>query len=66
MPNIVQRLRDFRIWNTRQQHYESVPICMEAALEIESLKEQIEALNDVTDDNSARRFMSGPDWRRST
>lgn len=50
MPHLVRRLRDFRIWNAKQQHYEAIPICTEAALEIESLKEQIEALNDVIDD----------------
>jgi hypothetical protein len=47
MPNLVQRLRDFRVWNNKQQHYESVPLCNEAALEILSLREQIEAMRDV-------------------
>lgn len=50
MPNLVQRLHDFRIWNSRQQHYEPAPICKEAALEILSLTEQIEALSSVNDD----------------
>lgn len=47
MPNLVQRLHDFRVWNTKQQHYEPPPICREAALEIQSLSEQIAALRDV-------------------
>lgn len=53
MPNLVRRLRDFRIWNSKQQHYEPAPICLEAALEIESLKEQIEALSNVIDENAS-------------
>lgn len=47
MPNLVQRLRDFRVWNNKQAHYEPVPICREAALEIESLNEQVAALREV-------------------
>lgn len=50
MPNLVQRLRDFRVWNSRQQHYEPAPICKEAELEILSLTEQIEALVSVNDE----------------
>lgn len=50
MPNLVQRLRDFRVWNSRQQHYEPAPICKEAALEILSLTEQVEALSSVNDE----------------
>jgi hypothetical protein len=50
MPNLVQRLLDFRVWSSRQQHYEPAPICKEAAIEILSLTEQIEALASVNDE----------------
>jgi hypothetical protein len=37
-PDIVQRLRNFCVWNNRQSHYEPVPVCAEAADEILRLR----------------------------
>jgi hypothetical protein len=37
-PDIAQRLRNFCVWNNRQSHYEPVPLCQEAAVEIERLR----------------------------
>lgn len=38
MADIVERLRNFCIWNNRHSHYEPVPVTREAADEIESLR----------------------------
>jgi hypothetical protein len=36
--DIVQRLRNFCVWNNRHSHYDPVPVCQEAAAEIERLR----------------------------
>ena len=38
MTDIVERLRNFAVWNSRHQHYDPVPLCQEAAAEIEQLR----------------------------
>lgn len=59
MLHLVQRLRNFRAWNRSQSHYEPIPICLEAALEIESLKEQIDAMREVLTSISGKCPVTG-------
>jgi len=40
LTDIVNRLRDFRVWNNRQSHYDPVTLCHDAADEIERLRAQ--------------------------
>jgi hypothetical protein len=40
-PSIEQRLRDFRIWNRSQSHYEPVTLCNEAANHIADLEAEL-------------------------
>jgi hypothetical protein len=42
MSDIVQRLRNFAVWNNRLSHYEPVPLCGEAADQIEALVKALE------------------------
>jgi multidrug efflux pump subunit AcrB len=41
MTNLVQRLRNFAVWNSRQSHYEPVPLCQEAADELDRLYKRL-------------------------
>lgn len=41
MGDIVQRLRNFAVWNNRHSYYEPVPLCGEAADEIERMREAL-------------------------
>lgn len=41
MTDIVERLRNYRVWNRRYQHYEAVGLTLEAAEEIERLTEEL-------------------------
>jgi hypothetical protein len=72
VPNLVRRLRDFRVWNNKQHHYDPVSICGEAALEIESLQEQIEALHSAprtlrsSDHRAALRRLVDVVWNEAT
>lgn len=36
--DIIKRLREFAIWNNRHSHYDPVPLCQEAATEIERFR----------------------------
>lgn len=36
--DIVNRLRNFAVWNSHHSHYDPVPLCQEAATEIERLR----------------------------
>lgn len=45
MTDIAQRLRNFAVWNSRHSHYDPVPLCQEAAVEIERLRKLVEALS---------------------
>jgi hypothetical protein len=44
MADIVNRLREYRVWNRRSQQYDAVPVVCEAADEIERLSEHINQL----------------------
>jgi hypothetical protein len=41
-PDIVERLRNFCVWNSRHSHYDPVPVCKEAADRIEELTKALE------------------------
>ena len=46
MTDIVERLRNFAVWNNRHSHYDPVPVCQEAVAEITRLRAQISASAD--------------------
>lgn len=41
MADLVDRLRNFCVWNARHSHYDPVPVCQEAAEEIRRLRERL-------------------------
>lgn len=41
MADLVDRLRNFCVWNARHSHYEPAPVCQEAAEEIRRLRERL-------------------------
>lgn len=43
MSDIVDRLRNFAVWNNRHSHYEPVQLTKDAADEIERLRDRCEA-----------------------
>jgi len=63
--DLVQRLRNFCIWNSRHSHYEPVLVCQEAADEIERLRDAKRRALQITDErakeaNDLRAQLSAP------
>jgi hypothetical protein len=72
MDDIVERLRDFCIWNNNHSHYDPVPVCQEAAAEIVRLRERIAMFENAkvsidvdsqTDGDGHRVFGRVVDWQ---
>lgn len=64
MTGIVERLRNFAVWNNRHSHYEPVPLCQEAATLIQTIEAEARRYAEMYPQGSDGRntFLIFADW----